>query len=197
MNEEKKILVANGEFGRVIEVHENKVIVELENPKRRVLVPRGKQPEKKEGSAAGDDDGPKTGCDLDLGYAVTCHKMQGSSAPIVLVVLDDYPGATGELGVCDRAWLFTAISRAEKICLLLGMMATALSMCRRSFIKRRKTFLAEDLAAGMAVVGKPWSPPAADGAGAGDLSGDEQAEIAKDAVAIAGDWAPAIVNCLW
>jgi exodeoxyribonuclease V len=43
------------------------------------------------------------------GYAITCHKAQGSSWPHV-VVFDDGLGRTAE----DRSrWLYTAITRAE------------------------------------------------------------------------------------
>ncbi len=44
------------------------------------------------------------------GYAITCHKSQGSSWPNV-IVFDDGLGRTPE----DRArWLYTAITRAER-----------------------------------------------------------------------------------
>jgi exodeoxyribonuclease-5 len=49
------------------------------------------------------------------GYAITCHKAQGSAWPNVLV-FDDGLGRTAE----DRArWLYTAITRAEKGLVLL------------------------------------------------------------------------------
>jgi exodeoxyribonuclease-5 len=49
------------------------------------------------------------------GYAITCHKAQGSAWPNV-IVFDDGLGRTAE----DRArWLYTAITRAEKRLVLL------------------------------------------------------------------------------
>ena len=42
---------------------------------------------------------------LELGYAMTVHKAQGSQFPIVIVALQG--------GYIDRSWLYTAITRAE------------------------------------------------------------------------------------
>lgn len=151
-SDDEKVFVANGEIGRVLEVHEKKTIVEFpplrqDEPPRRVLIPRGKQEgdsdsEGKDGKSEGKIG---TGCDLDLAFAITVHKCQGSSAPVIIVVVDEYPGATGKYGVCDRAWLYTAISRAEQVCYLVGKMSTARGLCKRSFIERRKTLLSEKI----------------------------------------------------
>lgn len=51
--------------------------------------------------------------DLDLAYAVTCHKCQGSSAPRVVVPI--YPSR-----VLDPSWLYTAVTRAERQVVLVG-----------------------------------------------------------------------------
>lgn len=52
---------------------------------------------------------------IDLAYAITCHKLQGSSADTVIVGVDfsAYTLLTSE-------WLYTAITRAEKYCILVG-----------------------------------------------------------------------------
>ena len=48
----------------------------------------------------------------DFGYALTCHKMQGSSAPEVCVVIEPW---LSRMGREDRVrWLYTAVSRSEK-----------------------------------------------------------------------------------
>lgn len=143
-DQDTKQWIANGDFGRVLEVHEKKTIVEFSNPRRVVLVPRGKQEK-----ASTNDEDEGTGCDLILGYAATVHRYQGSSAPIIVVPVDEYPGATGSIGICDRNWLYTAISRAEKLCFLVGAMRTCRAICNRVYITRRKTYLVEDIAANL------------------------------------------------
>jgi exodeoxyribonuclease V alpha subunit len=51
--------------------------------------------------------------DLDLAYAVTCHKAQGSSAKRIVVPV--YASR-----VLDRSWLYTAVTRAEEQVVLVG-----------------------------------------------------------------------------
>ncbi len=141
---------ANGEFGRVLEVHPKKTIVKFENPERTVLIPRGNggsDAKSKDGDDEKDEkkESDGSGCDLALGYACSCHKLQGSSAKIVIVCLDEYPGATGPFGVCDRGWAYTAITRAEEICFLVGKRVTLDRMRQKVAIHSRKTFLVEQI----------------------------------------------------
>ncbi len=152
-DEDSRVFVANGEIGEVIEIDKSSLTVdfttrgkefdELPDDERKIVkIPRFKRrPQDDVGADSDADIG--TGCDLELAYAVTTHKMQGSGVPVAIVVLDEYPGASGQFGVCDRAWLFTAISRAEKACILIGTEATMLAICSKRFIWRRKTFLRE------------------------------------------------------
>lgn len=51
--------------------------------------------------------------DVQLAYALSCHKAQGSSARRVVVPV--YRSR-----VLDRAWVYTAITRAEETCILVG-----------------------------------------------------------------------------
>jgi exodeoxyribonuclease V alpha subunit len=51
--------------------------------------------------------------DLNLAYAVTCHKCQGSSAKRIVVPI--YGSR-----LLDRSWLYTAITRAEQQVVLVG-----------------------------------------------------------------------------
>jgi exodeoxyribonuclease V alpha subunit len=120
--------VMNGELGKVIEIADKFITVQVDDPYRLIRVPRGK--------GEGDD----TGCNWDLGYGLSCHKSQGSEWKLVIVLLDDYPGAKM---VCSREWLYTGISRAKLRCILIGKKSTADQMCRRVAIGKRKTFLRE------------------------------------------------------
>jgi exodeoxyribonuclease V alpha subunit len=146
---ESKVLVCNGEFGIVKEVSATKTVVEFPNPSRVVLIPKFKSDDtdkqngkgKKEDDASEEGDG--TGCDLVLGYATTVWKMQGSSAPIIVGVIDEYAGATGPYGNCDRAFAYTMISRVEREGHLIGQRATLKTVCKRVFIAKRKTFTKE------------------------------------------------------
>lgn len=45
------------------------------------------------------------------GYALTCHRAQGSDFEVVIVPLD---------GLVDRSWLYTAVTRARRLVVLVG-----------------------------------------------------------------------------
>lgn len=133
-NDGNEVFVANGEIGRVVEMEDKAMLVKLDNPSRLIRVPRGK-------AESGDgEEKSSTGCSWDLAYALSVHKSQGSEFPVVIVALDEYPGARR---ICDRSWLYTSISRAKDKCFLVGKKATADAMCRRVAIWKRKTFLKE------------------------------------------------------
>lgn len=132
-----RVYVANGEQGVVTAVEPRLTYVRLESPRREIKIPMGRPEETEDG---GDDDDAGLGCNWDLGYTISSHRSQGSSWPLVAVMLDESAAASR---VCDRAWLYTAISRAEQGCLLIGKRTTAESYCRRSNLHYRKTFLAE------------------------------------------------------
>lgn len=50
---------------------------------------------------------------IELGYALSCHKLQGSEANYVIVGLD-----MGSRVLLTKEWLYTAITRAKKYCVL-------------------------------------------------------------------------------
>lgn len=124
-NDKGEVYVANGELGRVIRDEPRRLIVEFPTPERIVIVPKG-------------EDGATE--KFDLGYAISGHKSQGSEWPVVIVALDDSFGARM---VCDRSWIYTAISRAKKACILVGAMTTINAMTRSQHIQKRLTFLTD------------------------------------------------------
>lgn len=127
-NAEGQIFVANGEQGRVLDSQPRYTIAALELPKRTVLIPRGDK-----SGEEGD-----TGCHWELAYAISVHKSQGSQWPVVIVMLDGYPGAVRLL---DRHWVYTAISRASKACFCIGQADIAAASCRKSHMWSRRTLL--------------------------------------------------------
>lgn len=139
-NADGKVYVANGELGRVVRNEANYMHVALQSPDRLVVVPRGQQDDSQEGD---DEEATGTGCNWDLGYALSCHKAQGSEWGSVIVMIDDSGSAAR---VCSREWVYTAISRAKERCYLVGKLATAHQFTRRTAIDKRKTFLRELIA---------------------------------------------------
>lgn len=139
---EDAYFVANGETAAVSGVRDKMLIIRLIPEEHRIKVPVG---------GGGDDDekdkeGSATGGWL-LGGAQTCHKMQGSECPVVIIVLDESRGARR---TCSREWLRTALSRAKSLAICVGRVATLEGMCRRSALEKRQTFLAEDIKAEIA-----------------------------------------------
>lgn len=134
----EKEFVANGELGKVLAVDPKKMTVEFTSPPRRCIVPLSKA---KEGDSDGESSGGSVG-NFDLGYAITTHKAQGSQAPIVITLIDDYGGACR---VVSREWNLTAISRAESLCVTIGKWSVFQQQCKRIVLRDRKTFLVEQL----------------------------------------------------
>jgi len=133
-DEDGRVYVANGDFGEVEGTFTGGVVVKLQFPQRRIKIfSRRKK-----------DDGPN----WSLGYAVTCHKMQGSECPFVFVAIDSSRNA--EEMVCDRSWYTTAFSRGMNATFMVGKEATMHSHCQRSNIANRKTFTREMLMEGLA-----------------------------------------------
>ena len=76
--------------------------------------------------------------DFDFGYAITVHKSQGSQWPVIIIALDSsFAGGM----VCDRHWIYTAISRAVRRCYILGNESQIQGMIRKSNMWNRKTML--------------------------------------------------------
>ena len=77
---------------------------------------------------------------ISLAYAITCHKCQGSQAPYVIVGLDN-----GSHPLLIREWLYTAITRAQKYCVLVGQPSAINTATRNSDRHVKNTWLLDDL----------------------------------------------------
>ena len=117
------VRLANGDVGRVLAVDRKHVIVAFMAPERIVKL-----------------DIEKNKFDLDLAYACTVHKYQGSEVPVVILPLDEKAGM-----VSSRNWIYTAISRAKTVCFLIGSMSTIQQMIGRDITRDRRTFLVDVL----------------------------------------------------
>lgn len=76
--------------------------------------------------------------ELQLGYAISCHRAQGSGFPYVIVACD--PGAYQLL---TKQWLYTALSRAKKYCVLVGTDKSINQCIKTDRVTRKSTWLAE------------------------------------------------------
>lgn len=72
---------------------------------------------------------------ISLAYCLTCHRFQGSQAKSVIVVIDN-----SHYKLLSREWAYTAITRAQKRCLLIAE-PNAFSRCIRTKVSRRKTWM--------------------------------------------------------
>lgn len=112
--------VVNGDLGRVEEITDTQITVRHWSPDRTVTYSRRDHK-------------------LRLAYCLTVHKMQGSSAPVTILPMhDSFCGP-----IWTREWIYTAISRAEQACVLIGSEDVARRAVQRPAGNRRKTRLLE------------------------------------------------------
>lgn len=78
---------------------------------------------------------------LTLGYAITCHKMQGASAKIIIGSVDF---STPPM-MLTKELLYTMITRAEKECIVVGQNRAIRKAIDQSGISNKKTFLLDML----------------------------------------------------
>jgi len=76
--------------------------------------------------------------ELDLAYAATVHKSQGSEYPAVIL-----PLLSGPPALFTRNLLYTAVTRAKSLVVILGSRGTVEQMIRNTGENRRRTGLAD------------------------------------------------------
>jgi exodeoxyribonuclease V alpha subunit len=125
--------LANGEMGIVIAVQRGLVEAAFEDPPRSVRFATRREREAADGDRREEDNG-----DFALGFAITVHRSQGSEWPCVVVMIDDSAGACR---VASREFWYTALSRAQRLCITIGQKKVMYRQARRPALERRKTFL--------------------------------------------------------
>lgn len=128
--------VANGEFCRIVEANERgtKFTLRFSNPSRDVTA--------------------DAATSIDLGYAATCHKMQGSQEEWCVYVIDWMFGIT-------REHPFTGASRCVRGGFVVGDLRTLNGIIAAgSGVEKRKTFLVERIEDRRVWASKAWWLPA-------------------------------------
>lgn len=136
----EKCYVANGEQAEVIDVDTTKIIARLTCPDRTIIIPRSQRKVSETGETADDDESTGSGCNWELGYAISGHKSQGSEWPVVIWMCDSYSGAKF---VQSKQFIYTVLSRFKRISFIIGEKKVADACCSRDALFLRKTFLAE------------------------------------------------------
>ncbi len=113
--------VFNGDVGRIIEIRDFDKIVKVEfDERRQVEYPFSMVEE------------------LELAYAITVHKSQGSEYPAVILTLLGVPKL-----LSYRNLLYTAITRAKKCVTILGPLSAAEEMIQNENEQKRNSGLCE------------------------------------------------------
>ena len=108
-------------MGRILEIHETSSTLVVEyDEQRRVTYPFSLLEE------------------LELAYAITIHKSQGSEYPAVVI-----PILTGPRQLLHRNLLYTAVTRAKKCVAMVGSAATVELMIQNVQEQKRYTSLTE------------------------------------------------------
>lgn len=77
---------------------------------------------------------------IELGYALSCHKLQGSESPYVVVGFDSASSI-----LLTKEWVYTAITRARKYCVVCAEAKALRYAINNSNISKKKTLLKEML----------------------------------------------------
>ncbi len=113
------VMVVNGDLGIVRGISKKEVVVEFMNPRRMAKLDRGSH-------------------SLKPAYCITCHKMQGSEANVI--ILPVHGDMTGSPIWC-REWIYTAFSRAKVALFTIGQLSALEPGIRRIGNTQRRTNL--------------------------------------------------------
>lgn len=115
--------VVNGDMGEIVKIEysEKRMAVKFSDPDRIVNIPPFDH-------------------HLLLAYCITVHRAQGSEFPVVVIPLHQ-----SLIYVMNRNWLYTAISRAQDICITVGQIGVARRAIRTEMTDSRMTLLKQKL----------------------------------------------------
>lgn len=119
---EVKVPIFNGDLGIVTSINKDGTINAKFNNKDEVRIPQDHLNE------------------IWLGYCITVHKMQGSSAKYIICGLD-----YGHYKLLTRELVYTMLTRAKKYCILCAENKALRYAISNSNVKRKQTFLCEIL----------------------------------------------------
>ena len=119
--EGKTVAIFNGNMGYIKKIYEDHMIVDLTMQGEIKLY-------------------AKQYHDISLSYCLTCHKLQGSSAPYVIFAMD-----TSCFALYSRELCYTAITRARKFCSVVVQNSAFFSAIKISRIKLKQTWLKDKL----------------------------------------------------
>jgi exodeoxyribonuclease V alpha subunit len=119
-NSSAQTYIVNGDIGMITGTHLDRYfIVRFSDPDRDVLIPRANH-------------------DLLHAYCITCHRFQGSEAPVIII-----PVHNQFAYFLSNSWIYTAISRSKKLCITVGAFAVIEKAIQNRIPNNRCTMLKE------------------------------------------------------
>ena len=124
IGEPLKVAVFNGYTGQVVDITENdNIIAYFPLVGETVLIPIEHWRKEK---------------GINLGYALSCHKIQGSSFKYPICVLD-----SSHYVMLSREWLYTAITRSSLYCTVIAENKALRRAISNTSVQNKQTFLKE------------------------------------------------------
>lgn len=129
---------ANGEQARVVAISAKATIVRVGEGDVLVRIPMKKKRDAGEDQTNTENEQEAKGrqSEWDLAYAITVHKSQGSESPCVVIMADKAASR-----VAERHFWYTAVSRASRLCIIIGQRGVVRQQCLRQALVKRRTFL--------------------------------------------------------
>ena len=125
--------IVNGDIGQVVNIDKKGLKVKFFDPDRIVNI-------------------SKTVNNLLMAYAITGHRFQGSEAPVIII-----PVHKSFSFLVNRPWIYTAISRAQKICITIGQFSAIEKAIRKEDANVRVTRLQNLLESSTKILlGQSW-----------------------------------------